>query len=118
MPGSRDGRVRGGGGGRPSRGGGGFYGGTGDRAAPSNGAAGGEGAPPLADTRGKRRQGPVRYAEEQAVRMQIEKGLRLQRLEQVRQQSRRQAAAVREEYRRRREENKRAAVRKSEVRKI
>ncbi|CAM9864476.1 unnamed protein product, partial [Hapterophycus canaliculatus] len=46
--------------------------------------------------------------------MQIEKGLRLQRLEQVRQQSRRHAAAVREEYRRRREENKRAAVRESQ----
>lgn len=60
----------------------------------------------------------MRYSspgEERAVRMEIEKGLRLRRLEQVRQQSRQQAAAVREEYRRRQAENKRAALQESKV---
>ncbi|CAM9287577.1 unnamed protein product, partial [Scytosiphon promiscuus] len=114
MPGSRTGRARGGAGGRASQGEG-FHGGTGDRAVPSNGVAGGHRvlSGRLGDTEGKRHQ-PLPYGGDGAVRMEMEKGLRLRRLEQVRQQSRQQAAAVREEYRRRREENKRAAVRESE----
>lgn len=112
---SRDGRARAGGGGRPSEGGGGGpRSGTADSVAPAVGASAG------IDVRGNNRQrlGHLRYSpgEERAVRMSIEKGLRLQRLEQVRQQSRRHAAAVREEYRQRREENKRAALRESKVR--
>lgn len=116
---SRDRRVRAGGGGRPSQGGGGgLRGGTGDIVASSIGVAGGR------NVRGNRRQrldsGHVHYSpgEERAVRMEIEKGLRLRRLEQVREQSRQQAAAVREEYRQRREENKRAALQESKVAKI
>ena len=111
----RDRRVRAGGGGGPSQGGGGgIRGGTGDSAAPSVGVAGGR------DAKANRQQrfGHLRYSspgEERAVRMSIEKGLRLKRLEQVRQQSRQHAAAVREEYRQRRKENKRAAVRESKV---
>lgn len=112
---ARDRRVRAGGGGGPSQGGGGgLRGGTGDGAAPAVGVAGGR------DAQGNRQQrlGHLRYSpgEERAVKMSIEKGLRLQRLEQVRQQSRQHAAAVREEYRQRRKENKRAAVRESKVR--
>lgn len=111
---SCDRRVRAGGGGRPSAGGGGgLRSGTGDSAAPAVGVAGGR------DARGSSRQrlGHLRYSpgEERAVRHSIEKGLRLQRLEQVRQQSRQHAAAVREEYRERRKENKRAALRESQV---
>lgn len=63
------------------------------------------------------RYGRMRYSpgEESAVRKEIEKGLRLKRLEQVRQQSRQQAAALREEYRLRRDANKRAALLEAKV---
>lgn len=59
----------------------------------------------------------MRYSpgEEIAVKAEIERGLRLQRLEQVRQQSRQHAAAVREEYRQRREDSKRAVLLESKV---
>ena len=106
MP-SRDRSVRAGGGGGPSRGGGeGVRDGAGGSASRAIGVTGG------------RPRGRLRYSpgEEREVRMGMEKRLRLQRLEQVRQQSRQQAAAVREEYRQRREENKRAALRESKVR--
>lgn len=113
MPRPRDRRARAGGGGRPSRGaGGGVRDGTGDSVAPAVGVAGG------GDVKGSRQPfGRLRYSsgEERAVRMRIEKGLRLKRLQQVRQQSRQHAAAVREEYRQRREQNKRAALRESKV---
>lgn len=63
------------------------------------------------------RYGRMRYSpgEESAVRKEIEKGLRLKRLEQVRQQSRQQAAALRTEYRLRRDANRRAAVLEAKV---
>lgn len=112
----RDRRVRAGSGGGPSgRRGGGLHGGTGDSAAPTVGVAGGRDARPNGQ---QQRLGHLRYSpgEERAVRMSVEKGLRLKRLEQVRQQSRQHAAAVREEYRQRRSENKRAALRESKVR--
>lgn len=119
---SRGRRVRlgDGGGGRPSQGGGGgLRGGTGDTAASSIGVAGGGNVVHNKNNRPQQRlHGEhLHYSpgEERAVRMKIEKGLRLRRLEQVRQQSREQAAAVREEYRLRREENKRAALRESKV---
>lgn len=114
MPRSRDRRIHAGGGGSPSGGGrvGGLHGGTGDNVAPAVGVAGGRGV-----RANGQRLGHLRYSpgEERTVRMSIEKGLRLQRLEQVRQQSRQHAAAVREEYRQRRKENKRAALRESKV---
>lgn len=116
MPGARDPRVRVGDGDRPANGGEGRCGGR----AALDGVAGGAGGGQVRREKTRGRvgcHGHLRYstAEEQAVKREIEKGLRLRRLEQVRQQSRQHAAAVREEYRQRREENKRAVLRESKV---
>lgn len=120
MPGPRFARV-GGGGGRPaSRG---ILVGNGDEtvnvAAGGGEAAGGRStkARKLARSRNEPSRGRMRYIseDEKAAIREIEKGLRLKRLEQVRQQSRQHAAAVREEYRYRREENKRAVLQESKV---
>ncbi|CAN0336345.1 unnamed protein product, partial [Ectocarpus sp. 4 AP-2014] len=110
---SRSARTRAGVGGRPSQGEGRMGSGAGGRAVPSTGVAGGTARrdsttttrrPRVQRQKQQQQQQQLRYSspgEERAVRMEIEKGLRLRRLEQVRQQSRQQAAAVREEYRRR-----------------
>lgn len=117
MPRTRYRRVRVGDGGRSS-GGGPPRRGT-DVAASISACIAGEGGggsqANRAEARG--RHGNLRYSpgEEKAVKTEIERGLRLQRLEQVRQQSRQHAAAVREEYRQRREDNKRAALLESKV---
>ena len=118
MPRARDRRVRVGDGGQPSNGGPSRRG-NGVAASISAVVAGGGGGRQAnrAEARGRGKHGNLRYSpgEEKAIKMEIEKGLRLQRLEQVRQQSRQHAAAVREEYRQRREDIKRAALLESKV---
>lgn len=95
--------------------------GQGDRPATSGGGLGGASSGGAAAGGGRSQARPLnkhlRYSpgEENALKRDIEKGLRLQRLEQVRQQSRKQAAAIRQEYRLRRETNKRVAVQESKV---
>ena len=116
MPGARDRRVRVGSGGRPAfqgerRGGGG------DVSIGTSISGGGSKSWGVSLQGNK---GCLRYSpgEESAVKREMEKELRLRRLQQVREQSRKQAAAMRQEYRQRRDENKRAVLRESRVSKL
>lgn len=111
MIGPRHSRLRVGEGDRPSRSG------RGDGLAPVGNAGGSEVDRVFGNAKGTR-HGHLRYscqAEADDARREIERRLRLKRLEQVRQQSRQHAATIREEYRQRREENTRAVVRESKV---
>lgn len=111
MPRARDRRVRVGDGGKPSSGGPSRRG-NGVAVSISTAVTGGGGG-----SQARGRHGNLRYSpgEEIAVKTEIERGLRLQRLEQVRQQSRQHAAAVRDEYRQRRKDSKRAVLLESKV---
>lgn len=85
---------------------------------PSVGGASGGQADSISRVTKRGRQGHLRYScqdEADAARREMERKLRLKRLEQVREQSRHHAAAMREEYRQRREQNKQAAVLESKV---